>query len=145
MAAAKFSPGFRFSALDGVVLVIGVVGVVAVSVIEWWLGLAVGIPLAAFFVFCNVFRVSRPLELLWAGAFIALVAATILWGVPGWWATALGSALVAAVAVAAEMRRPSYHGVGWRHINPGLPSWWKARAARAQGAELGAALDRRGT
>ncbi|MGL4419229.1 MAG: hypothetical protein ACRCZF_01065, partial [Gemmataceae bacterium] len=68
------------------------------------------------------FRVSRPLELLWAGAFIALAAATTLCGVPGWWATALGSVLVAAAVVAAEMRRPSYHGVGWRRINPGLPS-----------------------
>lgn len=139
--AAKFSPGFRFSALDGVVLVVGVVGVVALGVIEWWLGIGVGIPLAAFFVFCNVFRVSRPLELLWAGAFIALAGATIVWGVPGWWATALGAVLVAAVVVAVEMRRPSYHGVGWRRVNPGLPSWWEARAARAQDAEPSAAAD----
>ncbi len=103
--------------------------------------MAVGIPLAAFFVFCNVFRVSRPLELLWAGAFIALAAATIAWGVPGWGATAVGSALVAAAVVAAEMRRPSYHDVGWRRINPGLPSWWEARAARTPDAEPGAAPD----
>ncbi len=34
MATAKFSPGFRFSAIDGVVLVVGVVGVAAVSLIE---------------------------------------------------------------------------------------------------------------
>ena len=141
MAAAKFSPGFRFSALDGVVLVVGVVGVVAVSVIEWWLGLAVGIPVAAFFVFCNLFRVSRPLELLWAGAFIALAAATIVWGAPGWWATTLGSVLVASAVVAAEIRRPSYHGIGWRRINPGLPAWWAARAAGAPEAEPVAAAD----
>lgn len=135
MTAAKFSPGFRFSTLDGVVLVVGGVVVVAIGIIEWWLGLAVGIPLAAFFLFCNVFRVSRPLELLWAGAYIVLAAATILSGVPGWWATALGSVLLAAVVIAAEMRRPSYHGVGWRRINPDLQSWWEAREARAPAAE----------
>lgn len=131
MAAPKFSPGFRWSAVDVAALVVGGVGAAAVSAIAWWLSLAVGIPLAAFFLFCNVFRVSRPLELLWAGVFIALAAATILWDVPGWWATTIGAGCVAAVVVAVEMRRPSYHGIGWRRINPGLSVWWETHAARS--------------
>jgi hypothetical protein len=131
MADAKFSPGFRFSSLDAVVLVVGVAGVAVVSRIEWWLGLVVGIPLVAFFGFCNVFRVSRPRELLWSGAFVALASTTISWGIPGWWATAIGSVLVAVAVIVVEMRRPCYHGVGWRHINPALPSWWEGGGEKA--------------
>lgn len=139
--ASKFSPGFRLSVLDSVVLTAGVAGAVTLSAMEWRMALVVGIPLAHFFLFCNVFRVSRTLELLWAAFFVALAAATILWDVPGWWATALGSVLVAGLVVAVAMRQPSYHGVGWRRINPGLPGWWEARVAEAQAAEPGAAPD----
>ena len=35
--------------------------------------------------------------------------------------------LLAVVLIAREMKRPSYHGVGWRNINPDLPKWWKSR------------------
>jgi hypothetical protein len=27
------------------------------------------------------------------------------------------------------MWKPSYHGVGWQWINPGLPTWWESRNA----------------
>ena len=97
MGAAKFSPGVRLSSVDVFVLVAGTAGVAAASTVTWWYGLLSGIVLAHFFLFCNVFRVSRPLELLWAGAFVTLVAPTILWNVPGWWPTTLGSVCVAAL------------------------------------------------
>jgi hypothetical protein len=132
LRVAKFSPGFRLSPLDVLVLVAGAAGVVALASLEGWLGLVAGFPLAHFFLFCNVFRVARPLELLWAVAFASPAAATILWGVPGWWATSLGSVFVAGFVVAVEMRKPSYHGVGWRRINPGLPSWWETRRQAGQ-------------
>jgi hypothetical protein len=35
--------------------------------------------------------------------------------------------------VIVEMRKPSYHGVGWQRINPGLPAWWDARVAEKCG------------
>jgi hypothetical protein len=84
----------------------------------------------ALALFCNVFRVARPLELLWADVFVVLAGATILWGVPGWWSTTLGSVCVAALAIAVEMRKPSYHGVGWQRINPDLRAWWNAHEAQ---------------
>jgi len=31
------------------------------------------------------------------------------------------------ICVAVEMRKPSYHGVGWKWINPKLPEWWKTQ------------------
>ena len=141
MGTAKFSPGVRLSSVDVFVLVAGTAGVASASTMTWWYGLVSGFVLAHFFLFCNVFRVSRPLELLWAGAFVTLVVTTILWNVPGWWPTTLGSVCVAALVVAVEMRKPSYHGVGWRRINPGLPDWWEARATKVKGAGPETPLD----
>ncbi|MEI8368878.1 MAG: hypothetical protein WCJ31_10655, partial [Planctomycetia bacterium] len=74
-------------------------------------GLAIGLPVVHFFLFCNVFRISRPLELLWAGVFLILAALTVVWGAPGWVATVVVSVFVACAVVIAEMCKPSYHGV----------------------------------
>jgi hypothetical protein len=73
-----------------------------------------------FFLFCNVFRVSRAPELVWAGVFLALAGSTIALGVPGWPATVAASLATTVVVVTLEMRKPSYHGIGWRRINPTL-------------------------
>ena len=108
-----------------------IAGVAALASMEWWWGLVVGIPLVYFFLFCNVFRVSRPLELLWAGVFVVLAGTTLVTGVPGWLPTSIVSVLVAALVVGAEMRKPSYHGVGWQSINPALPTWWGRRSPQA--------------
>jgi hypothetical protein len=72
---------------------------------------------------------ARPLELVWAGAFVLLAGATVAFDAPGWLLTSLFSLLVTVVVVTVEMRKPSYHGVGWKRINPGLPAWWQARVA----------------
>lgn len=132
----RFRPGFRFSTYDAAVLAVSPLLVSAAAGMHArffmplsqseLLGLAAA-PVLAFFLFCNVFRVRRWLELLWAAAFVGLAAATIRLGVPsGTWAVALAS-LLGAVVIAAEMLLPGYHGVGWRWINPGLPEWWRER------------------
>ena len=77
-----------------------------------------------FFLFCNVFRISRRLEFFWAGVFIAFSGATIVSGFPNWLTTIIIS-LCTTIAVAAyEMKKPSYHGIFWQRINPGLKEWW---------------------
>jgi hypothetical protein len=70
-------------------------------------------------------RMARPLELLWAGIYVVLAGATIVFESPGWLLTTLVSLLVTVIVVLIEMRKPSYHGVGWQRINPELPAWWK--------------------
>ena len=97
--------------------------------------LVIGVPVAHFFLFCNVFRISRPLELLWAGVFLILAGSTVVWNAPGWPATVIVSACVAVAVVVAEMRKPSYHGVGWRRINPRLPEWWAENGPLCENAE----------
>jgi len=140
VAVAKFSPGFRVSAVDLVVLVVGAIATAALASIDASWGLVIGLPVAHFFLFCNVFRVSRAFELLWAGVFVLLAVPTIAWGVPGWWTTVVVSVCVMAAVVVAEMFKPSYHGVGWQRINPELRDWWEAHGPRVpDGAAEGGA------
>lgn len=127
----KFAPGFRFSVADMMIIILGLLGATALQIAARWGGFVVGFVLANFFLFCNVFRISRPLELAWSGVFVALASGTILFGFPGWLLTVAISLCITVGAVAIEMRKASYHGIGWRWINPGLPAWWKSNVARA--------------
>jgi hypothetical protein len=127
MPTPAFALGFRFSNLDGVVLVVGVIGTAVFWAFAWWIGFVIGFTIAHFFLFCNVFRLARPLELAWAGAFVALCSATIILENPGWLLTIAISLCVTILVVAIEMRKPSYHGFGWRVINPRLQTWWESQ------------------
>jgi hypothetical protein len=81
-----------------------------------------------FFLFCNVFRIARGLELTWGGLFVALATATLASGYPGWYATSAISIAMTTAVIAFEMRKPSYHGVFWQRVNPQLPEWWRANS-----------------
>ena len=124
MEKPRFQPGFRMSPIDGAVLVVGATA----AGLSWSTSPSTGFVIAYvvghFFLFCNVFRVARVPELVWAALFLALAVPTIALGQPGWPITI--SLLLAAtvVIVCLEMRKPSYHGVGWKRLNPELPAWW---------------------
>lgn len=133
MKQSAFAPGFRLSVRDGLVFVAGIGGTIVLSIFIWWWGFVVGFVVGHFFLFCNVIRLARPLELPWGAVFVALPAATIALETPGWMATALLSLVVTVTVVVVEMRKPSYHGVGWRWINPDLPAWWEARMGKQIG------------
>lgn len=126
MAVPTFSPGFRLSPLDVIVLIIGTIAAAAVGIVVPWIGFVIAFVVGHFFLFCNVVRMARPLELTWAAVFTTLSASTILTGNPGWPWTAGIALLTTAVVVAIELRKPSYHGLAWQRINPNLPQWWEA-------------------
>lgn len=127
-----FAPGFRLSMIDVFVLISGVVATTYYSYEEtWWIGRIIGFVVAHFFLFCNVFRMSRPLELIWASIFTVLAGLTISTDIPGWGVTIAVSLCATFVLVVIEMRRPSYHGVGWKRINPRLPEWWDAKSGQS--------------
>src|SRR5262245_6473937 len=93
-------------------------------------GLWIAVAIGHFFLFCNVLRLSRVLELAWAAAFV-LGAGAVRSGVavaPVLAAIGAASLVVTVVAIA----RPSYHGVMWRWINPKLPHWWRAHCGSSQ-------------
>ena len=62
---------------DVVVIVIGAVAAFALATLVPWWGLMVAFVVAHFFLFCNVVRMARPLELVWAATFLALAASTL--------------------------------------------------------------------
>ena len=120
MVATEFSPGFRITALDAVILLACAIGSTLAAHVEWWLGLIVAFATIHFFLFCDVFRVQRPFELGWAILFVLLAGSTITFHIPGWSVT-IASSLIATVAlVTMEMRKLSYHGIFWQRINPRL-------------------------
>lgn len=121
-----FDPGFRLSLFDVVVLVFGALAAFATG----WIGLVIIFVVLHMFLFCNVCRIARSRELLWAAVFVLLAGYTILHNTPGWAATFVISTVMSGVLVFIEMRKPSYHGIGWRWINPRLPTWWKGRVAQ---------------
>lgn len=127
MAKPDFQPGFRFSFLDFVVLLMALVTAGDVAAVMFWPGLAILWVVGHFFLFCNIVRMERPSELVWAGLFVGLAAGTMLAGVPSWPVTLAVSFAATVVLVAFEVRKPSYHGVFWRRLNPRLPEWWEAK------------------
>ena len=97
--------------------------------IDRWLGIAVAFVVLHFFLFCNVLRMSRPLELVWAGIFAVLAIATISQELLPWPVVFAVSSVVTIVVGFIETRRSSYHGIGWQKLNPRLPEWWRSAAA----------------
>ncbi len=124
MAANLFRPGFRLSRLDIVIILVGIVGAVLAGLVASYAGLVIVFVVGHFFLFCNVFRVSRLPEVAWAIIFIGLSTATILVGQPGWLVTALYSLVATIGIILLEIRKPSYHGIFWRMWNPDLEAWW---------------------
>lgn len=130
MPSREFSPGFRLSLTDALVLVAGAAGSIAAARAEWWMGLIVGFAVGHFFLFCNVFRVARHLELLWSALFVALSACTIITGQPGWDVTIAATLVATLLVIVTQVRQPSYHGVAWQRFNPGLLQWWEAESKK---------------
>jgi hypothetical protein len=128
MSERKFRPGFRFSTLDFFVLIlVGWTGADSAAV-HFWPGIAILFVLGNFFLFCNIVRMPRPSQLVWAAIFIALSASTIVIGLPSWPVTFAISFVVTIALVTLEARKPSYHGIYWQRLNPDLSKWWEAHA-----------------
>lgn len=125
-AMPEFKPGFRFSSLDACIIGAGAVGSFIAWQRSWWIGFVIAFVVLHFFLFCNVFRTSRRLELTWALIFIILTRSTVGSGFPSWTLTILLSLAVTIVVVGIETRKPSYHGIGWNLVNPNLREWWDA-------------------
>jgi len=129
MSQPQFAPGFRFSALDVAILLVGGAAAVTVASTDRWTGLAIAFVVGHFFLFCNVLRMSRAPELVWAAVFTCLAVAATVSGAIAWPTVFASSTALTLVLATIEVRRPSYHGVGWEHLNPRLPEWWNQRVA----------------
>lgn len=129
----RFSPGFRISKVDMCVLLAGAIGASLLGSWNSFGGIAVAFVVGHFFLFCNILRMSRPLELIWATVFLALAGISIGLNAISWPVVFWGSGILTVVLAGIELRRPGYHGVGWKRLNPHLPQWWERH--RQQSAE----------
>ena len=120
-----FSPGFRFSVTDALVLA------AAAGLMYWiWhqsqpIALLAGFVVGHFFLFCNVFRISQNAELSWAGTFVALVALSLFTSLLDLPVAAGLCVLLSTFLIIREMRLPHYHGIFWKQVNPRLHEWWE--------------------
>ncbi len=113
----RSQPGFSFSPRDAAVVVV-------CTLATAWLWGRVGtlsllplVVLVHFFLFCNVFRVRMRYELIWASSFELNASAWQLMDTLGW-QTVLGSQIpITVLVIGAELRSPSYHGIGHRWIH----------------------------
>src|SRR5688572_25342071 len=80
----RHPPGFRFAIADAAVLA---AGACAAPLLWGRLGeLALIFPVVVthFFMFCNVFRIRRSYELIWAAAFVVNISAGVVIGRFSW-------------------------------------------------------------
>ena len=134
MNASETSPprlrrtwGFRFSLFDGVVLVVfggAVFGLRALGSSLWWL---IAIVAVHFLLFCNVFRVARRREMIWAGLYILNVGFWLLLGRLDWFnILALQLPLTTGI-IAWEINSPRYHGIFAERLNHQLDDYLEGR------------------
>ena len=126
-----FAPGFRLSVLDVTILTVGLAATFALATVVWWWGFVLGFVLGHFFLFCNVVRMARSLELAWAAVFVVLATTTVTLGTPGWRITVSVSLFTTVLMVVVQIRKESYLGLGWRLINPELTDWWESRVSKS--------------
>ena len=124
-----FRPGFRISEIDVGVLILGTVGSPLLARLEESLAFATLFTIAHFFLFCNVLRITRSLELLWAALFVVFAASSFLIGFPAWGHTFTVMLAVTVIFAIIHVLQPSYHGAFWKQINPNLPHWWAIHGA----------------
>ena len=117
MEQKQRTSGFRFSFVDGIVLALTVAVtpwlVTTAGIFGWLPAFVVG----HFFLFCNVFRIRRKQELIWAGFFVASTTLLRMWSVNPIWLLILPLPLTV-LLIGLEMRHPNYHGILWSRINP---------------------------
>ncbi len=118
----KFHPnwtcGFRFSVTDAFVLI----AVSGFSFFLWPhipdLAIIALFTLLHFFLFCNIFRIRRKPELIWAGIFLLMAGVGMGIFNASVWIVAGLQLPVTIYLIFRETRHESYHGLACRLLNP---------------------------
>jgi len=120
-----FRPGFRLSGFDCILIGVGVIAAYFAFSLRSFLVAVPAYVIFTFFLYCNVFRIRRKPELIWASMFTISVLTRFYFGQPPWLVVLGGGIALSIILIAIEMRHPSYHGIFWRSVNPRLLVWWK--------------------
>ncbi len=119
-----FNPGLRLSVIDSLILTGSCAGVIGLIPVAAEIAFVIGYTVGHFFLFCNVFRVSRIPELIWASLFIFLTGLTLMTEKPGWAWVVFLTLVMTIIIIFLEMKKKSYHGIFWKSVNPNLEQWW---------------------
>jgi hypothetical protein len=105
--------GFRFSFIDAIAIVVcfAVVGVLlpVLGNIVWIIPIVLG----HFFLFCNLFRIPRFLELFWSGIFLLNVGFWFSIDQFSWIMILETQFLPTVVIILLAILRKDYHGIGY--------------------------------
>lgn len=123
----EFKPGFRFSVLDTVIL--AVASCLAFFLHSYGLvySILVGFIVLHFFLLCNIVRMSRIPELIWATFFICAFYLHLKLSAISLVRALVACMLLTFILVFLEFRKPSYHGVLWSRLNPKLSEWFSEK------------------
>ena len=91
----------------------------------WWL---LVVAAGHFFLFCNVFRIVRRRELIWAGLYVLNVGVWTGFDRLTWRGVLLCQLPITVALVVADMRAPGYHGVLAKRLNPRLNDYLEGRS-----------------
>lgn len=115
--------GFRFSRTDAAAIIVFTGGAGALRLWDsplWWLLIFVAVH---FFLFCNVFRIVRWRELVWAGWFVINAGLWFWFDRFSFHAVLFSQAPVTLAVIVTDMRSPYYHGVFARRLNPQIEDY----------------------
>lgn len=115
--------GMRFSPADAAAIAVGAGATAFLWPRSRELALLVPFTLGHFFLFCNVFRVARKPELLWAAAFLANYALWSLAGSFSWAGVCAVQFPLTAFLLWRETRLARYHGIFADRWNPRLAEY----------------------
>ncbi|GAA6136811.1 hypothetical protein NBRC116583_05580 [Arenicella sp. 4NH20-0111] len=129
MKNEDFNPGFRLSIFDLAVIILGLAGAWYLRDISNEFSLVILFVLGHFFYFCNISRMSRMPEIIWAICFVISYGVGVFYGIVTVAEAFVISFIITIVLTVLEARKPSYHGVLWSKINPGAQDWFDRNKA----------------
>jgi hypothetical protein len=115
-----------------VVILLGAISDIFLAQYDHSLAFALAFVVAHFFLFCNLIRMPRSLEMLWAAAFLALAAMVLITQWLNWTECFVFSSVSACALIGFHLFSPSYHGIFWQTVNPNLPQWWQEKCQRVR-------------
>ena len=119
--------GFRCSLTDAIAIgafMSAAVGLWYLNSPLWWL---LVVAAGHFFLFCNVFRIVRRRELIWAGLYVLNVGVWTWFDRLAWPRVLLCQLPITVALVVADMRAAGYHGVLAKRLNPRLNDYLEGR------------------
>ena len=120
----EFKPGFRLSTIDIVIITVAILSSAYFYTVAKPISYIIAFVVGHFFLFCNISRMSRLPELVWAVVFIVVSILALRFDLLSLFDAFLLSLGLTVLLLILEFRKPSYHGIFWQSLNPNLQTWF---------------------